>query len=68
MQVGVGVLWHVVVEDDVDPLDVHPSAKQVGGHQDAPLEVLELLIPREPAERRRATGSHSWNVPVQTQA
>ena len=45
MEVGVGVLRHVVVEDDVDPLDVHPAAEQVGGHQDPLLEVLELLVP-----------------------
>lgn len=49
MEVCVRVLWHVVVEDDVDTLDVHATAEQVGGHQDAPLEVLELLVAREPA-------------------
>ena len=54
MEVGVGVLRHVVVEDDVDALNVHASAKQVGGHQDAPLEVLELLVAREPVG-----GSHA---------
>lgn len=48
VQVGVGIFWHVVVEDDIDSLDVHPSAKEVGGHQDPPLEVLELLIARQP--------------------
>ena len=45
VQVGVGILGHVVVEDDVDSLDVHATTKQVGGHQDPLLEVLELLIP-----------------------
>jgi hypothetical protein len=35
VQVGVGVLGHVVVEDDVDALDVHATAEQVGGHQDS---------------------------------
>ena len=34
VQVGVGVLGHVVVEHDVDSLDVHASAEQVGGDQD----------------------------------
>ena len=45
MQVSVGVLGHVVVEDDVDALDVHSTAKQVGGDQNPLLEVLELLVP-----------------------
>ena len=47
MQVRVGILGHVVVEDDVDSLDVHAAAEQVGRHQDALLEILELLIARE---------------------
>jgi len=50
VQIGVRIFRHVVVEDDVDPLDVHSSAKEVGGHQDPPLEVLELLIARQPVE------------------
>lgn len=45
MEVRVRVLWHVVVENDVDPLDVHASAKQVGRDQDSLLEVFELLVP-----------------------
>jgi hypothetical protein len=45
VKVSVRVLWHVVVEDNVDTLNVHASAKQVGGHQDALLEVFELLVP-----------------------
>ena len=49
VEVGVRVFRHVVVEDDVDPLDVHAPPKQVGGHQDASLEVLKLLVAREPA-------------------
>ena len=45
VKVGVRVLRHVIVEHDVDPLYVHATTKQVGGHQDPLLEVLELLIP-----------------------
>ena len=46
VQVSVCVLRHVVVEDDVDSLDVHPAAEQVGGDQDPFLEILELLVPK----------------------
>ena len=35
MQVGVGVLGHVVVEDNVDTLDIHATTEQVGGNQDS---------------------------------
>ena len=43
----VGILGHVVVEDNVDALDVHSATEEVRRHQDALLEVLELLISRE---------------------
>ena len=32
VEVSVGVLGHVIVEDDVDSLYVHATTKQVGGH------------------------------------
>lgn len=45
MQVRVRVFRHVVVENDVNTLDVHSPAKEVGSHQDPPLEIFKLLIP-----------------------
>ncbi len=35
MQVGIGILRHVVVENDVHALDVHSAAEQISGDQDA---------------------------------
>lgn len=46
VKVCVRILWHVIIEDNVDSLDVHSSAKQVGSDKDAPLEVLKLLVTR----------------------
>jgi hypothetical protein len=34
MKVGVGILWHVIVKDDVHSLNVHATTKQVGGNED----------------------------------
>lgn len=53
VQIGVRIFWHVVVEDDIDSLNVHPSAEKVSCYQDPPLEVLELLIARQPGGLRR---------------
>ena len=47
VEIGVGVFWHVVIEDDVHSFNVHSSPKKVGGHQDSFLEILELLVARE---------------------
>ena len=44
MKVGVGILGHVVIEDNVNSLNIHTTAEQVGSNQDTLLEVLELLI------------------------
>mmetsp|Transcript_5571 Transcript_5571/g.12646 ORF Transcript_5571/g.12646 Transcript_5571/m.12646 type:complete len:470 (-) Transcript_5571:8-1417(-) len=44
VQVGVAVVRHVVVDDDVDPLNVNPASEQVCGDHDTFLELLELLI------------------------
>lgn len=55
MQVGVAILGHVVIEDDVYALNVHATSKQVGGHQDALLEVLELLIALQPTNRKTSS-------------
>lgn len=44
VEVCVRILWHIVVKDDVDSLDVHPSAKQVGCNQDPLVKVFELLV------------------------
>ena len=42
MKVGVCVLWHVVVEDDVHALNVHAAAEQVGGNQNT-LKIKEFF-------------------------
>jgi hypothetical protein len=44
VQVGVSVLGHVVVDNDVDTFNVDSSSEQVGGHHDACLEFLELSV------------------------
>mmetsp|Transcript_59286 Transcript_59286/g.168586 ORF Transcript_59286/g.168586 Transcript_59286/m.168586 type:complete len:469 (-) Transcript_59286:2-1408(-) len=47
VEVRVAVLGHVVVDDDVYPLDVDAAPEQVGGNHDALLELLELLVARD---------------------
>jgi hypothetical protein len=44
VEVGIGVLGHVVVEDDVDTLNVHSTAEEVSGNKDARLEALEVRV------------------------
>ena len=55
VEIGVGVFWHVVIEDDVHSFNVHSSPKKVGGHQDSFLEILELLIPEVKSDDDRPT-------------
>jgi hypothetical protein len=44
VQIGVRALRHVVVEDNVDPFDVHTSSKEIRSHQDSLAEALERLV------------------------
>ena len=44
VQICVGVLRHVVVEDNVDPFDVHASSKEIRSHQDSLAEALKCLV------------------------
>jgi len=52
VQVGVGGVGHVVVDDDVHTLDVDSSTPNVGRNQNAVLEVLEGLVPAGPMVAR----------------
>ncbi len=47
VKVGIGILWHVIVENNVHTLNVHATSKQIGGDQDTLLEILELLVPAQ---------------------
>lgn len=58
VEVGVWVLWHVVVEDNVDPLNVDSPAKEVSGAQDALAEGLEGLVLWQPVQRH--IGNLRW--------
>jgi hypothetical protein len=51
VEVGVGIFGHVIVEHNVDTLNVHTTTKQVGGNQDSLLEILELLVTSQPANK-----------------
>lgn len=44
VKVGVGTLWHVVVEDDVDLLNVNASSENLSCDQDAVFELLESFV------------------------
>ena len=44
MEVLVGVVGHVVVDDDVDALDIDSATEEIGGDEDAGLELLEALV------------------------
>jgi hypothetical protein len=44
VEVGVGLIGHVVVDSDVDALDVDTTTEDVSGDTDTGLELLELLV------------------------
>lgn len=51
VEVGVGLIGHVVVDSDVDTLNIDTTTEDVSGHTDTGLEVLELLVTLDTAGR-----------------
>lgn len=45
MQVRIGVGGQIVVDGKVDALDIDTTTKDVGGHANTLVELLELLVP-----------------------
>jgi len=54
VEIGVRVLGHVVVEDDIDSLDVDTAAEDISGDKDAVLEVLEVSVALDALLLRKA--------------
>ena len=50
VKVSVRVLGHVIVEDNVNSLDIHPSPKEVCCYQDTLAEILECLVTSQPVQ------------------
>jgi len=44
VEVGIGVLGHVVVDDDIHSFNINTSSKEVGSDHDTRVEFLELLV------------------------
>ena len=44
MQIGIGILRNVVIDDDVNTLDIDTTAEEIGGNEDALAEILEHLV------------------------
>jgi hypothetical protein len=55
MKVGVGVTWHVEVEDDVDLLNIDTAAKKLGSDQDTVAELLEALVDLQSNKNARSS-------------
>ena len=58
-------LWHVVVNDNVDLLDVDTASQKVCAHQHSLLKVLELTVHLNPfVLLHPAVGGDRWKVAV----
>jgi len=44
MQIGVGIARKVVIDGEIDTLDIDTAAKDVSGHTDTLVELLELFV------------------------
>jgi hypothetical protein len=45
MEISIRILWHIVVENDVNSFDIDTSSEKIGGDQNSSLKVFELAVP-----------------------
>ena len=55
MEVGIGVAWHVEVEDDVDFFNVYTAAEELSGNEDTIFELFKALINLESKKKARSS-------------
>jgi len=48
VEVSIGALWHIIIDDHVDAFDIDTTAKEVGGDHDPGLERFEVTISGDP--------------------
>lgn len=63
MEVGVGIVRHVVVKHDVDLLDVDAAGEDIRGNEEAQLELLEALVDFDSTSVNKDTAYLScWSI------
>jgi len=53
VQVGIRILWHIIVEHNVDSLNIYSSSKDVSCYHYTSTEILEFLVTVNPVKMER---------------
>lgn len=65
VQVLIGLVWHIVVDDDVDLLNVDTSAKKIRAYHDSELALLELVVDKDTLVLRHGSvAGYGWETLV----
>merc|ERR1719174_706568 len=44
VEIGITILWHIIVDHDVNALNVNTTPKKISGHHNSFLELFKLLV------------------------
>ena len=44
MEVGIGVIWEIIVDSQVDTFNINTTPKNISGNTDTLVELLEFLV------------------------
>lgn len=44
MEIRVTIIWHIVIDDNIDSLDINSTAEYISGYHDTVFEILESLV------------------------
>lgn len=63
VQISVGRIWHVIVDDNVDALNVYSPANQVCRYKNPFVTFLEALVAGQSAKRIPLVNLSAWYLP-----
>jgi len=45
MKIGIGIIWHVVIDNYIDLFNINSSSENIGADHDSVLHFFELFVP-----------------------
>lgn len=48
MQVGISRIWHIIVYNNVDPLNINSPTNQISSHKNPLVSFLEVFVSGQP--------------------
>lgn len=58
VQISISRIWHVIIDDNVDTLNVNSPTNQICGHKNPLVPLLETFVTRQPTSVNQIMNVH----------